>query len=491
MVQLMSRRRALIVSFGLAVVALSAAGAVLAPSWQRPRLDPRGFEAPAAAPRTGPLPAPSPTRREDIAVAVAGDRLRATVVAPGDPGPHPAVVLVPGAGPATRDRLLGLAEALARSGIVALTYDKRTAGYTFTDRDYGQLADDARTLAGGLRERVDVDPARVGLWGISEGGWVVPLAAARDPDIAFAILVSAPTMSPGAQLSWAVDDGLRRAGAPPGARRFAARALALGGTNYVHYDPVPALREVDQPVLALYGTEDRAVPPVQSAQILVDTLAGSGNRALTIRFFAGADHGLRVGGDLAPGYLETMVTWIGGLPGTPAVPPLVAGARADQPYAAALPPVPWYAGGRVVAAGYGLVVAGYGTAFPAAWVARRRPGGAAAAPGTWRAVWRPVRRMALGGAALAIFLNLAMGALVALGLLGGPGWIAHAVWLIIRLLALGVVGLAVVAGRAALVAGAGGWRPGRPARLAVGGAGGATAITLVLAAYWGLFAPQW
>ena len=347
----MSRARSVVIAFGAAAVALSAIGVVLAPAWQRPRIEPRGFDAlpPAPPPPTGD--AARATRREDITVAVAGMSLGAIVMSPATGGPYPAVVLVQGGGPATRAGLLDQAEALAAAGIVALTYDKRTAGYTFTDRDYGELAYFALAMLGALQGRSDVDPARAGLWGTSEGGWVVPLAAARSDEVAFAILVAAPTMSPGVQLAWAVDDGLRRKGMPPTARRFVSRALALGGTNYVDHDPLPALRSMRQPVLALYGTDDRAVPPMQSAQILADELSRSGNRAYTIRFFGGADHALRVGGVLAPGYLATMTAWIAGLPGSATAGPRVAGPSPVQVDSAVAPPTPGHGRAAVMARG--------------------------------------------------------------------------------------------------------------------------------------------
>src|SRR4029079_13606507 len=90
------------------------------------------------------------------------------------------VVLVSGAGATTADHLLPLARELAAQGVVALRYSKRTKGYhPAFRRDFEQLADDALAVAKTLAGRNFVDPARLGLWGLSEGaGWVVPVAAA-------------------------------------------------------------------------------------------------------------------------------------------------------------------------------------------------------------------------------------------------------------------------------------------------------------------------
>ncbi len=479
----MARRRTLLLSSVAAVAALSAAGAALAPAWQRPRIrDAAGFAGLPAAPEPPPAPAAAQApATTDLTVPVAGTALRATVHAPAGGGRHPAVVLVHGGGPATRAGLTDQADRLARAGIVALVYDKRTVGYSFTRRDYGQLADDAVALVRALRGRPDVDPQRVGLWGVSEGGWVVPLAAAREPAVAFAVLVNAPTMAPGAQLAWAVDDRLRRQHAPAGARRLAARAVAMGGTGYTDHDAVPALRGISQPVLALYGTDDRAVPPAQSARILLDTVTAP----CTVRFFAGADHAMKVRGRYADGYVDTMVAWITGLPGTAVS--SVAGPAPVQADAAAVPPVPPWGRAPVVAAAYGMLVGGAVTALVAARRARRAAPPSPGAPD----MWRSVRRAAWAALGTGVGINVGVGTLVGLGFLDAPPVASQAVWLLLRAGAAGTVGVAVVAAAAVLQARRSGRRPGRAGTVGLTGAGIATAAALGLAAYWELFAPRW
>ena len=313
------------VGAGLAVLGLAMLGNALSPSWE-----PRKLPADLAYGSLPPMPQPASsagstnggTRSGDVRIPVRDTVLGGTVMSPAENGRYPAVVLVHGAGPGQRSDLIEPAERFARAGIVALAYDKRSVGYSAaTNRDFGLLAEDALTAVRLLGQRDDVDPAKVGLWGISEGaGWVVPIAASRAPDeVAFAVLVSGPIMSPLQQLAWSVDDGLGRLSAPEGLREAVATALGLGksgGPDYITYDPVPALERVSQPVLAIYGTQDRAVPIVQSSRKLEAALERGGNRSYTIRFFAGADHGLRVGdGGFAPGYLRTTVEWVKGLPG--------------------------------------------------------------------------------------------------------------------------------------------------------------------------------
>src|SRR5690606_12592643 len=116
------------------------------------------------------------------AVTVIGDggaELDGLIVLPADADlARPGIVLVHGAGPHEASDYLAEAEAFARAGIVALAYDKRTDGYSMFERSYETLAADAIAAVQTLRQHEAVDPERVGVWGLSEGGWVAPLAAA-------------------------------------------------------------------------------------------------------------------------------------------------------------------------------------------------------------------------------------------------------------------------------------------------------------------------
>ncbi|MGI8983167.1 MAG: sigma factor [Acidimicrobiales bacterium] len=125
--------------------------------------------------------------------------LAGTLFVPFGAGPHPAVVLAHGSGPRDRQSLLLMADLFARNGIAALAYDKRGSGgstgsYREIGADFRSLAEDVVAGVGHLRGRGDIDAGRVGVWGVSEGGYVVALAAAS-PEVAFVVGVSAPGVS--------------------------------------------------------------------------------------------------------------------------------------------------------------------------------------------------------------------------------------------------------------------------------------------------------
>ncbi len=111
------------------------------------------------------------------------------------------MVLVHGSGPADRSTLRYYAELFASHGVAALAYDKRGVGksegpqlawrnFSLTD-----LAADAAAAVRYLQTRPEVDSAEVGLFGASQGGWVVPLAAQSLGDVRFVVTVSASLTS--------------------------------------------------------------------------------------------------------------------------------------------------------------------------------------------------------------------------------------------------------------------------------------------------------
>ena len=127
--------------------------------------------------------------------------------------PGTAIVLIHGAGLGLRDENRAVAEAFADEGFLVLIYDKRTEGYSpdpVGGRSYSLLADDAIVAVQMLQQHDDVDPAQVGLWGFSEGGWVAPLAATRSDDVAFVITVAGGGIGPAEQTAWATEGELRR-----------------------------------------------------------------------------------------------------------------------------------------------------------------------------------------------------------------------------------------------------------------------------------------
>jgi hypothetical protein len=59
---------------------------------------------------------------------------------------------------------------------------------------------------------------------------------------------------------------------------------------FVQHDPAPALRQVDVPVLALYGSKDLQVPPAQNVEPMREALRSSPSNDVTVRVLDGLNH---------------------------------------------------------------------------------------------------------------------------------------------------------------------------------------------------------
>jgi pimeloyl-ACP methyl ester carboxylesterase len=96
-----------------------------------------------------------------------------------------------------KEALVGPARLLCEAGFVVLSIDYRSFGVSpgeprgafFPRRE----VDDIRTAVGFLRRRPEVDPERVGIWGVSFGGGVVLHAAALDRRIK-AVVAQSPVV---------------------------------------------------------------------------------------------------------------------------------------------------------------------------------------------------------------------------------------------------------------------------------------------------------
>jgi pimeloyl-ACP methyl ester carboxylesterase len=242
-----------------------------------------------------------------------------------------------------------LADALTRRGVAVLRADDRgvggstgsIAGATTTE----DFATDALAGVRFLAARPDVRRDAIGLLGHSEGGLVAPLAATRAaPEagaITFLVLLAAPGVPLGDILAEQQRLILGAQGAPAtmieanagvlerliaiaveepdGERATAAMRTVLtdsiaalpasvrpGASAQVEaqvqqmssawmrwmlaYDPIPALRALEIPVLALFGERDLQVPPAQSKAPLEAALRAAGHPASRVVELPGLNH---------------------------------------------------------------------------------------------------------------------------------------------------------------------------------------------------------
>lgn len=126
-----------------------------------------------------------------------GTELQGRLLLPRCGGPHPLVVAVHGSGPV--NRFGGPYHTFfLQHGVAVLAYDKR--GFTpdpdmWQEPDLAALSADAAAAMRFVQTLPDIDSDRIGFFGSSQAGWVVPRAALEAPDTDFIILRAGAALS--------------------------------------------------------------------------------------------------------------------------------------------------------------------------------------------------------------------------------------------------------------------------------------------------------
>jgi hypothetical protein len=287
------------------------------------------FFKPAAA-AAAPWSPPSyvdPASFANVDVTVGPAALGGSLTLPKNARKVAAVILIHGSGPNDRDETVGpnrifrdLAEGLASRGIAVLRYDKRTKVHpemfsaTSTVRE--EVIDDVVAAVALLRQRPEIDPARIVIAGHSLGGTLVPRIAQADPAIAAAVILAGATRPLPSTMAEQVEYIASLNGPPDDAtrakidelKRGVVRALAAkpgdvgppilgvppaywGDLNA--YDPAAAAATLTIPLLILQGGRDYQVT-MADLQRFTATLAG--HPGVTIRALPRLNH-LFIAGD--------------------------------------------------------------------------------------------------------------------------------------------------------------------------------------------------
>lgn len=271
--------------------------------------------------------------------------------------PASTVLMHPGSGPSDRDNDVffpPIRRHLLASGLAVCSFDKRGVGGS-TGRWQGagiaEQADDVLAAVDALLSEEKLE-APVGLFGHSQGGWVVIEAAGRGAPVAFVVASSGPGVTPAEQERFAhrtylesagitqseIDETmepfddlvvamrkrlpyekvrarLERGGRPPVYERLDLALFPVDSEMWdfmlaiFDYDPREALERITVPVLALFGREDSIVPVDESVAVYRDAVASD---LLTVTVFPGGDHRVQTGDPprLVDGYLNTLSRFV-------------------------------------------------------------------------------------------------------------------------------------------------------------------------------------
>lgn len=259
----------------------------------------------------------------------------------------PAVLLLPGSGPSDRDGsqpglkidiLRQIAEGLAAQGIASLRFDKRAVAGRYAKAfpkdlagldhffSWNAFVEDAKGAFAYLKTQPQIDSARMGILGHSEGG-MIAIALAKQVKPKALILVSTPARDLGTVIIEQITEGYSARLSQPAAlkkrvaetKRIVAairkdhtipsdvdaelaplfpKYLSQYMTSVVAFQPAQEVKDFAGPVLIVQGEKDIQVSPERDANVLKESIKGS-----ELFLVKGASHCLKsVSTDLEPGF---------------------------------------------------------------------------------------------------------------------------------------------------------------------------------------------
>ena len=189
---------------------------------------------------------------------------------PDGAGPFPTVVIIQGSGPSFRGNgwYLSVVKHLQDNGIAVLIPDKRGCEKSegeWIGASFDELANDAISAIEFIKTQDGFDYSYIGLVGMSQGGWIAPIASAKSEDVSFIASLSGATVTSDEQLLHEEIYNIAEYTYTP-----IAKLIAPITTNrikkmkhfsaFAGFDPIPYLKDVDVPVLFAFGEGDTNVP---------------------------------------------------------------------------------------------------------------------------------------------------------------------------------------------------------------------------------------
>ncbi len=264
---------------------------------------------------------------------------------PDEQAPHPALIILHGGSnrvEAHRSTSDYYANRFIPHGYAVLVYDKRGTGESggvYEESTYDDFVNDALSAVSFLRERGEIDRERIGLLGLSQGGRIAALAAARDSAVAFVVSLSAPFTPIAETRLYGLENGFRESGAtdslmnaviplwrqhhaalargdstqldeiatvaatfaeevdsyylPPARDKLHEVTVLAPFYNSMGRDYVTELSRVRVPWLIVYGEGDLASPVRASVDVIRERMTARGHTAYEIKIIPQASHGFR------------------------------------------------------------------------------------------------------------------------------------------------------------------------------------------------------
>jgi len=248
----------------------------------------------------------------------------------------PVIIMVHGDGPGYRRYYSTLKELFLKVGYATLTWDKPGSGKstgTFSRKHLqAERADILIDAVEKIKNKPRVDAHRIGVWGISQAGYVIPVALSKTDDITFMILVGVAGENGIEQTAFFVGQQIRCEGYSDKESREADRLVVkvAGAKTYeeyvengkillkkypivkdldfmagilpedrwepkdldgeAYYNPIGIIEQTTIPTLVFFGEKDRNCDPFQGAEAYKNALLKAGNQNFRVELIPNADH---------------------------------------------------------------------------------------------------------------------------------------------------------------------------------------------------------
>ncbi|MGI9536431.1 MAG: alpha/beta hydrolase family protein [Desulfocapsaceae bacterium] len=185
-------------------------------------------------------------------------------------GPFPTAVIIHGSGTSRRNNVwyISVAHHLQQHGIAVLLPDKRGSEKSegeWLGASFEELATDTVSAVEFVKHQQMFEYSTIGLLGMSQGGWIAPVVAAKTEDVSFIVSMSGAAVTTEEQLLheeiYNID---------PYTYTFLAKLIAPISSGILmkkdffiptaEFDPIPYWKDVHVPVFFALGGNDKNVP---------------------------------------------------------------------------------------------------------------------------------------------------------------------------------------------------------------------------------------
>jgi pimeloyl-ACP methyl ester carboxylesterase len=287
---------------------------------------------------------PQPARVEEITFQSGEFKLVGELRTPAGTGPFPVVLFVHGDAPGANRTFFGMylpiMERMMRAGYAVFSWDNPGAGESTGTTDRQQITQQQAQI---VTDAIDVmkaypgiDPRRIGLWGVSMAGYVMPRVLMVSDEVAFMICQSCGSMSGHDEFVYLTVAQGYCGGVPEAATGQLEILLAELDEartfdtyeGYLHYrevldelaalgpvavpnpvaseagwlandpayefawSPVHVIEQIRIPVLAIWGERDTKIDPIRAAHAYREVLEQAGNSNYRLEVIPGVDHTL-------------------------------------------------------------------------------------------------------------------------------------------------------------------------------------------------------